>query len=297
MTERVLLIGASGSIGSHALPALLTDYQVTVLIRNPDKLPEDIKPKVIVVKGDLSDKEALIESLKGVTIVLFAAPTGNNAEENNEALKIITESLKKNSTKEKPAIFLMTSGLYTGGLSEDHNEEIGEENPGKLKSPWDKSAFENRLIGFKDELLEVSILRPAWVYGANSFVDKWLDAAKKQGSVAHLPDRDAWVSFIHISDLVDLFIIILKQRATGIYNVSEGSLNAKDFVDEVAKIIGGSLRELKDSDEFAKEGINFGFAMRKDFSLRSVSQKAPKLGWKAKHSFIKFVQDNYGNQA
>lgn len=55
MASRLLILGATGSLGSHVLrQALATGQDVTVLVRTPSKLPPEVRERVSVHTGDLS---------------------------------------------------------------------------------------------------------------------------------------------------------------------------------------------------------------------------------------------------
>ncbi|KAL8815608.1 MAG: hypothetical protein Q9191_008444, partial [Dirinaria sp. TL-2023a] len=66
---RVLLLGATGNVGSRLLPALLAhSHTVTVLVRSESKLrsliPSPLLSKVSIVTGDASSSSTIAETLK-----------------------------------------------------------------------------------------------------------------------------------------------------------------------------------------------------------------------------------------
>lgn len=72
---RVLVLGGTGPVGILVIEeALVASHTVVVYARSPQKLPESItsNPNVVVVKGDLTDAEALDHALEGVHAVLSA---------------------------------------------------------------------------------------------------------------------------------------------------------------------------------------------------------------------------------
>jgi putative NADH-flavin reductase len=53
--SRVLILGATGSLGRHVLrQALAAGHDVTVFVRTPSKLPPEVRERVSVHLGDLS---------------------------------------------------------------------------------------------------------------------------------------------------------------------------------------------------------------------------------------------------
>lgn len=75
---RLALIGATGRTGRHALTtALERGHEVTVLVRDPAKLPDDIRDRVRVVTGDSTDPGALRDLLSGADAVVSALGPAN----------------------------------------------------------------------------------------------------------------------------------------------------------------------------------------------------------------------------
>ena len=74
-SESILLLGATGNLGSQVLASLqaANHPQVTVLVRSPDKLPAGLPGTYRIIKGEISDAEALKEALVGVTTVIMTA--------------------------------------------------------------------------------------------------------------------------------------------------------------------------------------------------------------------------------
>jgi len=70
MTQTILVYGATGKQGGSVVKHLLSDggFKVRAVTRNldSDKAKELKKLNVEVVKGDLQDKNSILEALKGV---------------------------------------------------------------------------------------------------------------------------------------------------------------------------------------------------------------------------------------
>lgn len=70
---KTAMIGATGRTGRHALTtALDRGHDVKVLVRNPERLAEDVRQRVDIVVGDSTDPSALATLLDGVDAVLSA---------------------------------------------------------------------------------------------------------------------------------------------------------------------------------------------------------------------------------
>ncbi len=59
-TRNLLVFGATGKAGSLVVArALAGGWTVTVFVRNPSKVREELRTRVTVLKGDLCDAEAV----------------------------------------------------------------------------------------------------------------------------------------------------------------------------------------------------------------------------------------------
>ncbi|KAH8547914.1 NAD(P)-binding protein [Umbelopsis sp. PMI_123] len=70
---RLLIFGATGPTGREIIrKALASNCQVNVMVRNPGKLPDDVKNDITVFKGELTDKETILASMDGVDAIISA---------------------------------------------------------------------------------------------------------------------------------------------------------------------------------------------------------------------------------
>ncbi|KAF5377229.1 hypothetical protein D9615_006343 [Tricholomella constricta] len=74
---RIVILGATGPAGILLIRHALKQYQACTIIlyvRSPEKVPDDLKANssIIVVQGQLDDKEALMKAMEGVDVVLSA---------------------------------------------------------------------------------------------------------------------------------------------------------------------------------------------------------------------------------
>jgi len=76
---RFLVLGGTGPCGNFLIRELLSKYPSSTIViyaRSPHKLPSDLNdtsyPTLVVIKGDLTDREAVESALEGVDVVLSA---------------------------------------------------------------------------------------------------------------------------------------------------------------------------------------------------------------------------------
>uniref|UniRef100_W5NBC4 Biliverdin reductase B n=1 Tax=Lepisosteus oculatus TaxID=7918 RepID=W5NBC4_LEPOC len=79
--KNVALFGATGMTGLVTLPqAVGAGYNVTVLVRDPSRLPPDHKASRVVV-GDVLNKEDVKKTLEGQDAAIIILGTGNDLSE------------------------------------------------------------------------------------------------------------------------------------------------------------------------------------------------------------------------
>jgi NAD dependent epimerase/dehydratase family enzyme len=80
---RVLLLGATGNLGSRLVPALIAHHHVlTILVRNTEKLRSLISPALLelvdsVVEGDATDSDRIKQTIKQHNIEAIVDVAGN----------------------------------------------------------------------------------------------------------------------------------------------------------------------------------------------------------------------------
>lgn len=120
---KLALIGATGRTGRHTLAAALErGHDVTVLMRDPLKLPDAARERVRVVVGDSTDHEAIADLLRGADAVVSAlGPTGKQPDLHTRTARALVDVM----TMAGPSRFAGVSGA-------------GIDVPGDLKAPKDK---------------------------------------------------------------------------------------------------------------------------------------------------------------
>jgi putative NADH-flavin reductase len=78
---KITIFGATGALGSECLAqALDAGHDISVLVRNPDKLPQSLRHKVNVIKGDALQKDDVERSLPpGTEAILFTIGVDKNS--------------------------------------------------------------------------------------------------------------------------------------------------------------------------------------------------------------------------
>ena len=71
---KLSLFGASGFVGREVLDQCLeAGHELTLLMRTPSKLPEELRARVTIVEGDALDADTVARAIPdGTEAVLFA---------------------------------------------------------------------------------------------------------------------------------------------------------------------------------------------------------------------------------
>ena len=147
MTTRpgtVLIVGATGSIGRHAVAeALRQGYAVRALVRNPDRargLPDSVEPVV----GDLTDPGTLPPAVDGADAIVFVHGTTTSERDVRDVDYAGVANVLKTLAGRRVRIALMTA--------------IGTTRPGVAYAEWKLRA--ERLVRAAGS--PYTIVRPGW---------------------------------------------------------------------------------------------------------------------------------------
>lgn len=146
--NKVLILGANGSIARQAIDLFLneTDAQLTLYLRNANRMKNVDPIRITIIEGDVMDSAKLKEALAGQDVV-YANLSGDLPK----FAKIIVEAMEAAGVKR--LIFISSMGIYN---------EVPGEHYGSVLAPYRKSA---EII--EGSSLDYTILRPAWFTSKN----------------------------------------------------------------------------------------------------------------------------------
>ena len=139
---RLIILGATGSLGAHVLShALEAGHEVSVLVRDPSRLPAEARQRVVVHTGDLS-LALPPEVVRGHDALINCAGSVADGERFVSLVDRVIASVESLPAEERPACWFLAGAAL---LDIDASGRRGIELP-KLKSIyWPHGANLERL--------------------------------------------------------------------------------------------------------------------------------------------------------
>jgi len=288
----VLVTGAGGYIGFQTALALRAQGNTVYgLVRKDSDAKLLIAQEITPIIGDISDGKALSDDLLDrVSVVIDNVM--NYADKpplasNRALIKAVHEASKRaieNGGSKKRYIY--TSGCLVYG---DYPGVVVDETfPLKAKLP--RVALEKELIAQNSKELEVTIVRPVWVYGGSRGRYSggfWAVNAKDEIEVKGNPAKQ-W-SWVHINDLADAYVRVTEAAgalvAGEIFDVADDTrINYEEVRILLARLRGAKgpvVRLAADPDPFSQAC---------EANLVTQGQKIRRvLGWRPRAGVL---QDN-----
>lgn len=97
--SNITIFGSTGTTGLCATEAALkAGHKVTVLVRDPEKVPDSIKNQLNIIKGNVLNYDDVLKAIKGASSVVVALGTRNDLKpttELSDGLKNIVKAMKE----------------------------------------------------------------------------------------------------------------------------------------------------------------------------------------------------------
>jgi len=255
MEENIAAIsGATGLIGSQLSKRLLeSGYKIKVLTRNVSHAASILTkdPGFFYINlPDNSFEERIVSELEGCNcLVNLAGASIAGRRWNNEYKKLLYDS-RINTTRtlvkiikkldKKPSVFInaSASGYYgtdSRGESDEYSES-GDDFLSLLVKDWEDEALKARNLGVRTVILRIGIV----LSKRGGALEKIINPFKFFVG-GHLGSGNQWMPWIHIDDLISMFLFALKNpNFEGVYNaVSPNSITNKQF----SKSLGKTLKK------------------------------------------------------
>ncbi len=246
---KVLVTGGTGFAGGHLVNRLISDgFEVRVIARNPKKA-EKLKDKgVEIVIGNITDKDAVKKTVKGVKKVYHLAANWRTAGVPDKVYWDVnvggTRNLLEASLEENVEIFVhcSTMGVH-GHVDKIPSNENTRYNPGDIYQVTKLEGEKLALNFFKEKGLPVSVIRPCAIYGPGDMrLLKMFRAIAKRRFVM-LGSGETLYHMVYVTDLAEGFRLAAdREEAVGETFLIGGEeyVSLNKLVEMIAKEIGVS---------------------------------------------------------
>lgn len=274
--QKILITGSNGLLGQKLVEKLKNnpDFEVIATARGENRLPKEEGYRYISL--DISDKEqvnSVFEKEKPEVVIHTAAMTNVDQCESEKdacwtlnvtAVEYLVDACRANDTF---FVHLSTDFIFDGKAGP--YTETAEANPVSFYG-WSKYAAEKIVI---NSGIKWAIARTILVYGiahdmSRSNIILWVKNSLESGKSINVVN-DQWRTPTLAEDLADGCILIAKQKAEGIFNISgKDLLNPYQMAIMTAEYFGldKSLINEVDGSKFsqpAKRPAKTGFILDK----------------------------------
>ena len=223
---KVLITGATGLIGSRIVKDCLErDIKVNFLTTRKDKLDSLAgcdgfywNPQKNIIDINCFHEIDSIINLSGASI--FRIWTKKNKElilnSRVQSLNFLREKIIENNIKIHSIVSASGIGAYPSSDEQEFYETESERSNYFLSDvikEWEKAT-----ISFEKVIEKVSIVRIGLVLSSRGGVLKQTMQPMSFGIGVYFGSGSQWQSWIHIEDISQIFIHIIKNRLSGIYN-------------------------------------------------------------------------------
>jgi uncharacterized protein (TIGR01777 family) len=241
---RVLITGATGLVG-QALVDLCHENGVEVNYLSTSRNKIESQSNYKGFYWNPSKSEIDLESLKEVSVIINLAGASVAKRWTSAHRKAILNSridslhtLKKALSETKHEVEHLISasaiGIYKDSLTKFHEEDDFEQGDNYLADvvdQWEKAADEFSSLSIKVAKIRIGVVLSA----EGGALEKMKEPIEKYIG-APLGSGKQWQSWIHISDLANLFYHVMENQLEGVYNaVSPNPVNNKELTECISK--------------------------------------------------------------
>ena len=226
----VLLTGATGYIGAVEADYMVAGGDHVIGLARSPKAEAGLRERGLEVRpGDLLKPDGLAGVAEGVDAIIHTANTKDEKAKSADkaAVNAFLDAL---AGTDRP--FVYTSGnLVLGNTGKQVADEATPVNHIRFVS-W-RPAVEQTVIESTSRGIAGKIIRPAWVYGRGAgYPSILVRTGRDMGHVPIIGKGDNRMTFVHVEDLADLYLLVLENAAAG--TIYSGSVLPAISVHDVA---------------------------------------------------------------
>lgn len=241
---KVLITGATGLIGSKLTKSCLQKgWSVNYLTTSKSKISN--KENYQGFYWNPNNNEIYSSCFQGVEAIfhLVGASVAKrwNPQYKEEIIKSRTETtellfneIKRGNYPIKKVVTASAIGIYPSSLTNYYDENHASINPtflGEVVNKW-----ENAVDAFSTLDIIVSKLRIGLVLSDAAGALPKMSQPVKYGVGAAFGSGDQWQSWIHINDLVSMFVYVVENDLSGVFNaVAPNPVTNEELIKTIAK--------------------------------------------------------------
>jgi nucleoside-diphosphate-sugar epimerase len=231
IAQPVLVTGATGFIGRRVVHKLLeSGVAVRALVLPQEKPPEEWGQTVDIVRGDISDPEAVRQAMAGVGIVIHLAAVVSDWGDEKlywkytvDGSRLVFEEALRNNSR-----MVLTASVVVYG-DNVRKGPCPEETPyGRAFGPYSRTKQAQEKLAWefhRDRGLRLTVVRPANVYGPGS--GPWLHDiidVLKSGAPGLISGGRGNAGLAYVDNVADVLILAGLDDATigRVYNAGDG---------------------------------------------------------------------------
>ena len=259
MRQTLLITGATGLVGKALVKQCLADgYTVHYLSTQKSKIVSQTNYKGFY--WNPQENKIDIACFEGVEVIFNLAGASiaqrwtNSAKTSilssrTDALALLHSSIEKHKLPVKHIISASAIGIYPDSKTRYYEENFQGTDASFLRTvvkSWEGSLKTFQSLDVKTTALRIGIVLDS----QEGALPKIMGPIKNYFGAA-LGSGDQWQSWIHIDDLVSLFMFVLEFKLDGVYNaVAPNPVQQKELTKLIAKILQRPL-VLPNVPEFA----------------------------------------------
>jgi uncharacterized protein (TIGR01777 family) len=243
---KVLITGATGLIGQE-ISKLLNAKNITVHYLSTQKGNLKNQPNYRGFHWDITTQTIDAAAFEGVTHLIHLAGASISKRWTKSYQKEILESrilssqllfdfLKNNSNQVQQIVTASAIGIYKSDATINYSEDNTTYSNSFLSEVVQK--WENATQLFKSLNIDVCTIRIGLVMAKNGGMLPEVSKPIKFGLGAVMGNGKQWQSWIHINDLVKLFVFALENNLNGTYNgVAPNPISHQEMTKIIAKTL------------------------------------------------------------
>lgn len=222
----ILITGATGLVGEELVKECLAkNYNVHYLTTNKTKIVDKTNYKGFY--WNPSTQEIDENCLKGIDAIINLAGASISKKWTRshkkdilnsriDSVRLIHQLLSKNKHTVKRFCSASALGIYPSSFTNKYDEKLEDLSSSFLGEVVE--AWENTVDTFQSLDLKISKLRIGIVLSEKGGALAEMTKPIKLGLGAPLGSGKQWQSWIHVTDLANMFLFVLEEELSGIYN-------------------------------------------------------------------------------